>query len=140
MGFSGIRNPSMRSAIPPRRLDVGTISVRAVQFDALRDRGTSGYALGASQYTFWEANSSFADARQPLQAWFREVSRASWRSPAELKAQYRSASVPPDGRVVFNIGGNKYRIVVWIRYVSRTVYIRFVGTHKQYDAIDVQKI
>lgn len=83
---------------------------------------------------------SCADARQPLQAWFREVSRATWRTPADVKAQYRSASVLQDGRVVFNVAGNKYRVIVWIRYVSHTAYVRFVGTHAQYDAIDVQTI
>jgi mRNA interferase HigB len=89
---------------------------------------------------FWESNPRYADARQPLQAWFREVSRATWRTPADVQAQYRSASVLRDGRVVFNVAGNKYRVVVWIRYVSHTVYVRFVGTHEQYDAIDVRTI
>jgi mRNA interferase HigB len=89
---------------------------------------------------FWESSPRHADARQPLQAWFREVSRATWRTPADVKAQYRSASVLQDGRVVFNVAGNKYRVVVWIRYVSHTVYVRFVGTHEQYDAIDVQTV
>ena len=89
---------------------------------------------------FWESDPRHLDARQPLQAWFREVSRAEWGNPADIKAQYRSASVLPRDRVVFNIGGNKYRLVVWIRYVSHTVYVRFVGTHAQYDTIDARTI
>jgi mRNA interferase HigB len=60
--------------------------------------------------------------------------------PADVKRDIRSASVLKDGRVVFNIAGNKYRIVVWINYPYRVVYIRFIGTHRQYDAIDAQSI
>jgi len=89
---------------------------------------------------FWERDRRHADARQPLQAWFREVSRANWRTPAEVKAQYRSASILQGGRVVFNIAGNKYRLVVSVRYVSYTVYVRFGGTHAQYDRIDSKTI
>ena len=63
---------------------------------------------------------------------------AEWSSPAELKAQYGTASILRDGRVVFNIGGNKYRLVVWINYEFFTIYVRFVGTHKEYDEIDAQ--
>ena len=60
--------------------------------------------------------------------------------PSDVKAQFGSASILQDGHVVFNIGGNKYRIVVWINFPYRVVYIRFIGTHKQYDAIDAQSI
>jgi mRNA interferase HigB len=89
---------------------------------------------------FWTNNPRHADARGPLEAWHAEASRASWTSPAEVKAQYRNASILKGGRIVFNIGGNKYRLVVKIRYVSHTIYILFVGTHKQYDAINVEEI
>lgn len=65
---------------------------------------------------------------------------ADWSTPNDLKAQFQSASILNDGRAVFNIAGNKYRIVVWINYSYRVVYIRFVGTHEQYDAIDAQTI
>jgi mRNA interferase HigB len=85
-------------------------------------------------------SSSHADAYEPLMAWYRHVRHADWASPAELKRDIRSASVLKDGRAVFNIAGNKYRIVVWINYPYRVVYIRFVGTHRQYDQIDVQTI
>lgn len=83
---------------------------------------------------------SYADAREPMMAWYRPVSQADWASPAELKETIRSASILKDGRAVFNIAGNKYRIVVWINYPYRVVYIRFVGTHRQYDRIDAQTI
>ena len=66
--------------------------------------------------------------------------RADWASPAEVKREIGNASVLKDGRVVFNIGGNKYRIVVWINYPYRVVYVRFIGTHAQYDEIDAQSI
>lgn len=73
-------------------------------------------------------------------AWYRHVLRADWALPAAVKRDFANASILKDGRVVFNIGGNKYRIVVWINYPYRVVYIRFVGTHAQYDDIDVQTV
>ena len=88
---------------------------------------------------FWE-HSQYADSEQPLRAWFREASRADWRSPAEIKAAYRSASIVGNDRVVFNIGGNKYRLVVRVNYAYGIVYIRFVGTHRQYDRIDASEV
>ena len=88
---------------------------------------------------FWE-RSEYADSEQPLRAWYREASRAEWDTPAEVKAQYRSASIVAGDRVVFNIGGNKYRLVVRINYAYGVVYIRFIGTHQQYDQIDVTEI
>ena len=66
--------------------------------------------------------------------------QADWATPATVKAQFGTASILKDGRVVFNLGGNKYRLVVWINYPYRVVYVRFIGTHKQYDAIDAQTI
>jgi mRNA interferase HigB len=88
---------------------------------------------------FWE-QSQYSDAEQPLRAWFREASRADWKSPAEVKADYRSASIVGKDRVVFNIAGNKYRLVVRVNFPYRVVYIRFVGTHRQYDRIDVKEV
>ena len=89
---------------------------------------------------FWEENPDVADAKEPLLAWYRHVLRADWASPSEVKADFGRASILRDGRVVFNIGGNKYRLVVWINYRRRVVYIRFIGTHAQYDRIDAQTI
>jgi mRNA interferase HigB len=89
---------------------------------------------------FLEGGAGVADAREPLMAWFRQIRRADWAKPADVKRTIRSASILKDGRVVFNIAGNKYRIVVWINYPYRVVYIRFIGTHRQYDAIDAQSI
>lgn len=80
------------------------------------------------------------DAREPLLAWYRHVKAADWRRAADIKRDLRNASVLKDGRVVFNVAGNKYRVVVWINYSYRIVYIRFVGTHRQYDAINAQTI
>jgi mRNA interferase HigB len=75
-----------------------------------------------------------------LEAWYAEAKNAEWSSPAEVKASYGTASILKDGRVVFNIRGNKYRLVVWINYDYFTIYVRFVGTHKEYDEIDAQTI
>lgn len=73
-------------------------------------------------------------------AWYRETLRADWSTPNEVKVQFSNASILKNGRVVFNIAGNKYRLVVWINYPYRVVYFRFFGTHKQYDEIDAQTI
>ena len=87
---------------------------------------------------FWE-KPQYADAEQALKAWFREASNADWASPAEIKAAFRNASIVGNNRVVFNICGNKYRLVVRVNYSYRVMYIRFVGTHPQYDRINVQE-
>lgn len=89
---------------------------------------------------FWTNSLRYADAEEPALAWYRDVLKADWASPAVVKAQFGTASILKDGRVVFNIGGNKYRLVVWINYTYRVVYVRFIGTHRQYDAIDAQSI
>ena len=85
-------------------------------------------------------SANYADSKQPCMAWYREVLKADWSTPNDLKAQFKNASILNDGHAVFSIAGNKYRIVVWINYPYRVVYIRFIGTHKQYDAIDAQTI
>jgi mRNA interferase HigB len=89
---------------------------------------------------FLESSSSYADAREPMMAWYRQVRAADWSTPADVKRDIGTASILKDGRAAFNIAGNKYRIVVWINYSYRVVYIRFVGTHRQYDKIDAQTI
>jgi len=86
---------------------------------------------------FWDREPA---ARAALQAWHAEAKHAEWSGPADVKARYRTASILKDGRVVFNICGNKYRLVVWVNYAFFTIYIRFVGTHKEYDKIDAQTI
>ena len=80
------------------------------------------------------------DAKTALNAWFAEASRAEWSSFADIKAAYRSADVIAGNRVIFNIGGNKYRLVVKIAYKCRTVFVRFIGTHAEYDRIDVKAV
>jgi mRNA interferase HigB len=89
---------------------------------------------------FWKIHPEYRDAERPVLAWYREVARENWSTPGDVKARFRNASILRDGRAVFNIGGNKYRIVVWINYPYHVVYIRFIGTHAQYDAIDAQRI
>ncbi len=86
---------------------------------------------------FWE---NHADAQQALQAWYADAKRANWTSPTAIKREYRNASIVADNRVVFNIKGNRYRLVVAIQYQFGIVYIRFVGTHSEYDRIDVTSI
>lgn len=89
---------------------------------------------------FLNRNPAYAEAREPVMVWYRQVSSADWATPADVKLAIRRASIFKDGRVVFNVAGNKYRIVVWINYPYRVVYIRFIGTHRQYDVIDAQTI
>lgn len=86
---------------------------------------------------FWRLHPS---AEQPLKAWFAEAIRSDWSGPAAVKNRYPHASVLPGNRVVFNIGGNKYRLIVRINYAYRTVYIRFIGTHAEYDKINAEKV
>ena len=82
---------------------------------------------------FWEENPENQDAKEPTLAWHRITLHADLNSPAEVKQDFRSASILKDGRVVFNIAGNKDRLVVWINYAYRVVYIRFIGSHAQYE-------
>ena len=86
---------------------------------------------------FWEEH---ADSRQVLQAWYHDVKRAKWKTPDDIKTEYRNASFVGNNRVIFNIKGNRYRLVVAIKYQHGIVYIRFVGLHKDYDKIDAATI
>jgi mRNA interferase HigB len=86
---------------------------------------------------FWKQHPKL---KGPLEAWHQEVARADWASPSEVKQQFGSASVVPDNRVMFNIAGNQYRLVVKVNYPYRIVYIRFIGTHETYDEIDASAI
>ena len=86
---------------------------------------------------YWEQEPA---AESELKAWFAEASNADWANPAEVKESYGNASILKDCRVVFNICGNKYRLIVCINYDFRVIYIRFIGTHKEYDAIDAGAI
>lgn len=80
------------------------------------------------------------DSEQALKAWFAEAKAASWSTPADVKAKYGSASILRNSRVVFNVCGNRYRLVVRISYAGKIAYIRFVGTHAEYDEIDAENI
>lgn len=75
-----------------------------------------------------------------MKAWYEEATNAAWAQPADIKARYRSASVLKNRRVVFNIKGNDYRLIVAIAYRLQVVYIKFVGTHKAYDTVDAESI
>jgi mRNA interferase HigB len=86
---------------------------------------------------YWVENHG---TEQELKAWFAEAESADWKTPAEVKAKYGNASILKDGRVVFNICGNNHRLVAWINYEFHTIYIRFIGTHEEYDEIDAQTI
>ena len=80
------------------------------------------------------------DARQPLQAWYADAKHAIWKTPIDIKDTCRNASIVANNRVVFNIKGNKYRLVVAIQYEYGIVYIRFIGSHREYDRIDAATI
>ena len=86
---------------------------------------------------FWRQH---PDARRPLLDWYQVVEHAEWQAPNQLKAMFASASILPNDRVVFNIKGNTYRLVVHIPYHRRRVYIRFIGTHAEYDAINALEV
>jgi mRNA interferase HigB len=86
---------------------------------------------------FWKKH---PQAELPLRAWYAEASRADWKSPADIKQAYRNASFLPDNRIVFNIKGNDYRLIVAVHYNREMMFIRFVGTHAEYDRIDARMI
>ncbi len=86
---------------------------------------------------FWSAH---PDCEQTLRSWYQEAEAADWSGPAQIKARYPSASFLRDNRVVFNVCGNRYRLIVRIRYEFGLVYIRFLGTHREYEAIDAQNV
>ena len=88
---------------------------------------------------FWE-KTEYADSENSLRSWYHEAKNADWNNTNELKQQYKNASIVGEGKVVFNIKGNTYRLVVWIDYEYKVIFIRFIGTHKQYDKIDVKTI
>ena len=86
---------------------------------------------------FWK---SHADAEQPLKAWYKEATDVQWNEPNDIKQRYPSADILPGNRIVFNIKGNTYRLIVKIHYNTGIVFIRFVGTHAEYDKIDAETI
>lgn len=87
---------------------------------------------------FWEQG--YDDAERPLIEWYRMMEKANWPTPQALKEEIRTASILKGGRVVFNIAGNKYRVIVAIRYAQQIAWVRFVGTHAQYDQIDAETV
>jgi len=88
---------------------------------------------------FWE-HPEYDDAVRPMTEWYNMMLKKSWSTPNELKNDIRTASILKNNRVVFNIAGNKYRIIVSVDYILQIAYIRFVGTHKQYDKINAETI
>ena len=82
----------------------------------------------------------YADSEISLRAWYHDAKTAEWNNSQDLKRQFKNASIVGEGRVVFNIKGNKYRLVIAIDYEFQVIFIRFIGTHKHYDKIDVKKI
>lgn len=99
--------------------------MRIIAFRALRE--------------FWE-KPEYADSEISLRSWYQEAKSAEWKNSNELKQQYKNASIVGNGRAVFNIKGNTYRLVVSIDYNFKVIFIRFIGTHKQYDKIDAKTI
>ncbi len=85
-----------------------------------------------------ESSPVYADAQGPLEAWHSEALRSTWTTPQDIKGKYRSASFLKNNRVVFNIAGTKYRLIVAIDYRRQTCFVKFVGTHKEYDVIDAE--
>jgi len=86
---------------------------------------------------YWEKQT---DAEGQLRTWHKEACKATWYSPNDIKSEYHRASILKNNRVVFDICGNKYRLIVQINYMRQWVFIRFIGTHKEYDLIDAENI
>ena len=88
---------------------------------------------------FWQ-RPGCGDARAPLESWHEEALRGKWTSPHVVKSHYATASIVGRNRVVFNIGGNKYRVVVEMQYRAGIAWVKFVGTHAEYDRINVERV
>ena len=86
---------------------------------------------------FWE---KYTDSEQQLKTWYKEASKANWKNPIEIKDVYAKASILKSGRVVFNICGNKYRLITDINFERQWIFIRFIGTHIEYNKVDADKI
>jgi mRNA interferase HigB len=80
------------------------------------------------------------DAEQALRTWVKVIRAAEWSRPTDVKKMFRSADILPNGRVIFGIGGNKYRLVAAVHYRGKRIYVRFIGTHKEYDKIDARTV
>lgn len=88
---------------------------------------------------FWE-HPPYADAQGALESWYDVTTSANWTAPQDIKAQFRNASICGNNRVVFNIAGNKYRLVVEMQYRAGIAWVKFIGTHTSYDKIDVETV
>jgi mRNA interferase HigB len=88
---------------------------------------------------FWEQK-EYQDSEQPLKAWHDEAKHADWKTPHDVKSQYQNASILKNGKAVFNIHGNKYRLAVEIDYTYSLCFVLFVGTHEQYDKVDMDSL
>jgi mRNA interferase HigB len=86
---------------------------------------------------FW---GKYSDSEDQLKTWYRETTRATWTNPNDIKKEYPRASILKSGRVVFNVCGNSYRLITQINYPRQWVFVRFIGTHQEYDRIDADKI
>jgi len=88
---------------------------------------------------FYE-QSNHKDSKSALEAWYHEVSKLQWTNPNEIKTQYRSASVVGGNKIVFNICGNKYRLIISVNYDAGIVFVKFIGTHKAYDKLNIEEL
>ena len=86
---------------------------------------------------FWEGH---ADAQQPIKAWYQDATKARWSSPQDIKNTYANASIINSERVVFNIKGNDYRLIVAVNYTLQIVFVKFIGTHSEYDRVDAATV
>ena len=93
-----------------------------------------------SRSTLEKAWQRFSDVEEPLKAWFHEAKHGQWRTSADIKKRLRSASFVKNNRVIFNIKGNTYRLIVFVNYEAAIVYVKWFGTHAEYDSIDVNEV
>ena len=98
------------------------------------------HIVSRAMLTAFYTQSRYADSSDAIEAWFDVATKANWRSPADVKAAFGNASIVGNNRVVFNIKGNDYRLIVAIAYKMQWAYVKFIGTHKQYDAIDAATV
>ncbi len=89
---------------------------------------------------FWESSAHYFESKAPIEAWYAEAKKAKWQTPQDIKKQFHTVSILKNSRAIFNIGGNKYRLIVSNDYCRQTIFIRFIGTHQQYNKINAEVI
>jgi mRNA interferase HigB len=137
LGTSYYRRPMSAKKKPGKPEKSSQKRNSALALPQIQRQGGMRIIAVATLREFWK---NHADAEQPLRSWYKEATDTRWHGPNDIKQRYPSADILPNNRVVFNIKGNTYRLIVKIHFNTGIVFIRFVGTHADYDKINAETI